>query len=291
LDVKKAIDQLYQGKREYFGAYINSNQYRADDVRSVLRNCLFDEFDKIEKTLNFVKFNDQARKSEVLSIFTNVKKEKTIIVPKISPRFKSDYSEVKSNPNKGINIRVIATVATIIIVILAIVIGLNFLVFHIDPFKVISGESNTCSNDFNNSDCKLPGCCLKYSNDKLAQLFIPTDAMDTTTTTEIQQNSDMIYCSTLMYQNTIFNLQENMPYHIIIQNLNSSVTRVPKLEITVKDTSITDKNIVISKYNTATNKWNIPESQPQKGSSATIDLRNNIDGIFGLFIETGNKTL
>lgn len=306
LNAKTAIEQLYLGSRKYFQIYVNSNQYNLEDIQSNLRKFNFADFDQIEKALNLITFNTPERGAEVFSVFKSVKKEKTITVTKITPSFKYESSGYeRPQPEKREKFKKIAFIAAVIVIILLLILGLNSLVLHIDPLNLFPAEKqsnlstsnllkttnnpllDSCSKDNNNIDCNLPACCLKSSSDKLAQLYIPTIGIDTSTKSEIKQkqNSDMKYGSTLTYQNMNFRLQDNILYRINIQNFTPSSKSTPQLKIMTQDPSTNYKRVVISKYNTETNEWSKPESEPKQGASATINLENNVDDSFGLFIE------
>jgi hypothetical protein len=107
--------------------------------------------------------------------------------------------------------------------------------------------------------------------------------IDNSTTITITPNPDMNYMSKLSYQNLTFRLQDNITYHIIINNLTSSSIGAPQLKIKINRT-INFNKVFIWKYDKKTGQWNTSDSEPNKEGSNTITLENNVDDSFGLFI-------
>ena len=296
LNIKTAIEQLYLGSRKYFQVYVNSNEYRRDDVQSTFKKYNFAELDQIEKTLNQIKFDAPDREEEILSIFKGVKKEKTFIVPAFTPRYKPDTSD-SPLPKKENYRKKIAIVAVLVIVFGALIFAIAFF----NPFNLftpgnqfllaIFNSSNTTSNPTLNLCSKnyddaeyLTNYCLVYSGDKLALLYIPTDAIDNSTKFSPPKESDTDYNKMFQYNQSNFRLQKNITYQINIQNLNSSSANSPKLKIKVSDPSNNYSRVFISRYDTNRTTWSGPASEP-KPVATMIDLEDNVNATFGLFIE------
>jgi len=308
LNVKTAIDQLYKGSRKYFEIYVNSNQYNTQEFETVIRTNYFaDDIEKIEKTAMHVDhYPSPEIKDEVLSILKKIKKEKTFVVPTISPRvkFASKGPEFEMYNSRPRDFRKVAIIVGIIILILAII-AAAVLIFN--PFNMalpaigIPGIFSTnesaqshestfpdfCVNKekFQYPDCEFPTCCVLESADTKAQVQVPVQGIiDNETKLSINPESASGYDVQITYKNKKYSLQDGKAYNVHIENLQESPNGNPKLKILVTNHE-NYKEVFITKYRN--NEWEPPKTVKPAGDGSGNVLTLDYDGkgIYGLFIE------
>jgi len=319
LDVKTAINQLFKGRREYFQVFINSNYYLKEEFESVLRSeYLPDDIAKIRTSAMLVDhYPTPEIKDEIDTILEKIKKEKTFVVPKISPKLKYATDELDDMLYPpSMDYRRVAIFIGIFFLILAIIAAIVFF----NPLKIAlptiaipgiinaneSAQNNDsmidhlinqsrstptlfpayCVNraDFKYPQCDYPSCCVIESSDTKARLYVDTSATTDTTKISIDPHDVSVNPGSIFYQSTNYSLQDKKSYFVRIENLQISPKRSPTLIISVDNSDNYRKNF-ISKLNN--NVWEFPTTVKPAGvggsNSRYLDI--NADGIYGLFIE------